>query len=127
MVPGVRVDAVPPVRARRVREGVDVVAGRGWEHRAVVAARRRRVAPHGDDMKGGAVNNTHEFAVGLRDLADWIEAHPEHIGKYTKLTLNVPVDTREELAAAARALGGERKKALDSFYYGVDQIGRAHV
>lgn len=58
-----------------------------------------------------------EFVQGLRDLADWLDAHPEieftnfrgsHILWYR--------DTREQLADAARALGRVEKTGTDSYF-----------
>jgi len=57
-----------------------------------------------------------EYAAGLRELADWIEAHPEMPrpgGTLTVYTLN----SREEAAACLKALGTCQKEYTESNFY----------
>lgn len=61
------------------------------------------------------------LAAGLRELADWVEANPGYVpdAEWNTVTLHVHLDTREELVAAARALGGEREKEPVGDYFTV--------
>jgi hypothetical protein len=57
---------------------------------------------------------------GLREMADFLEAHPslyEIPGLAGGLTLNLFVDSKEQLADAARAIGKLSKRVSGDYYY----------
>lgn len=58
------------------------------------------------------------LAAGLRELADWLEEHPEQADAVVlSLTVNVCVFDREGIVAAARAMGtAEKVYDVDSYF-----------
>ena len=56
-----------------------------------------------------------EYANGLRELADWIEAHPELAAPYSDITI-YSLDTKEEAAAVLRALKPCKKRITDTLF-----------
>jgi|SRR5579884_232376 len=65
-----------------------------------------------------------DFVAGLRELADWIEAHPEFPGHWTPERILFPVDTKQELADAARSLGRVTKYGDDDCFGIKRRFGR---
>jgi len=63
-----------------------------------------------------------EFINGLREVARFLERHPEMPTPTCPLTVNVFVDTKEELAALAR-FGPWQKKGDDNYFYFTRDIG----
>lgn len=58
-----------------------------------------------------------DYADGLRQIADWYEAHPE-IALPTPATLgNYMLNTKEEAAQVSRALGTCEKTYTDTMFY----------
>ena len=60
---------------------------------------------------------TIEYADGLRQIADWYEAHPEAPLPRTNVVGVYTVDTRDELAAVARMLGSCEKRFTDNLFH----------
>jgi len=58
---------------------------------------------------------------GLRDIADWLEAHPDYVPEETKhgVQVNLPgILSKEDLITAGRAMGGTlEKNVTDSFFW----------
>jgi len=57
-----------------------------------------------------------EYAAGLRELADWIEAHPERPRPSGTLTV-YSLNSREEAAACLQALGTCKKEYTEDNFY----------
>lgn len=67
---------------------------------------------------------TEETIAGLRELADWLEQHPEqaaHLDLAGGTKLYHFSHTREEFTDAARALGGHRQKNADDAWFNVER------
>ncbi len=56
------------------------------------------------------------WAAGLRELADFAEAHPETFAPYMGLTCNLFPRTRENFSRQARDLGKANKVDMSSYY-----------
>ena len=63
-----------------------------------------------------------EFITGLRDAADFLEAHPALETPFGRLAVNVFVDTKEELAEYARTAAW-KKGGNDSYFWLKRDIG----
>lgn len=60
------------------------------------------------------------YIKGLRDIADWCEAHPDYApGISGGVNVNIPgIFTKEDLVQAGRAMGGTlEKNVTDSFFW----------
>lgn len=68
------------------------------------------------------VNNNAALIVGLREAADYLDAHPD-IPQFTISWLYRSVYKKEELRAAAKALGSFTKEVDEHQYALVHQIG----
>jgi len=62
-----------------------------------------------------------EYIQGLRDIADWLEVHPEYAPSGTSAGVHVNLQgifTKEDLISAGRAMGGTLEKSTtDSFFW----------
>jgi len=69
----------------------------------------------------------HEYVQGLRDLADWLEVHPEYAPSGVTGGVRVHlrgIFTKEDLISAGRAMGGTLEKSTtDSFFWLDKQFG----
>jgi len=63
-----------------------------------------------------AVSPAVEYARGLRQLADWIEAHPEIDVPTTSIDVYGAADTKESAAHIMRALGRCDKEFQDTLF-----------
>jgi hypothetical protein len=64
-----------------------------------------------------------QFIRGLREAADFLDAHPELEVPSTLLTVNVFVESKDELMAMARGSGKWDKGGNDNFFYLTREIG----
>jgi len=62
------------------------------------------------------MRTANEYATGLRELADWIEAHPELDGPRSDITV-YSLDTKEQAAAVLRALKPCTKRVSETLFY----------
>ena len=57
-----------------------------------------------------------KFITGLRELADFLESHPGAPIPLHGYTFNLFVETPQQMAEAARAIGSARKLRLDTWF-----------
>lgn len=57
-----------------------------------------------------------EFTAGLRELADWYDAHPEIALPIAEMAVYSEPDTKERAAVVARTLGGFIQKEIIGTY-----------
>lgn len=67
-------------------------------------------------MRTVRVDSTHDYADGLRRLADFIDAHPDLFRDTCELTVNLFAENREEFAEKARQLGSAEKVEMGGWY-----------
>jgi hypothetical protein len=58
---------------------------------------------------------------GLRELADWLEQHPEYAKDISFERAYVFTYDREEFVTASKALGGMRSKSADTAFFNVER------
>jgi len=63
-----------------------------------------------------------EFIAGLREAADFLEAHPDLPHQESPIQINVFVNTKEELATLAR-MGSWQKGGDDNYFYLMRDVG----
>lgn len=68
-----------------------------------------------------AEDSAREQADGLRELADWIEAHPDIAERMAPPYLVIIADDADDMAHKARALGGKRSKHVGDEWVDVER------
>lgn len=71
-------------------------------------------------------NNNHDLVQALRDAADYLETHPD-IPKMTIAWLNAHAWNKEEMLAAARAMGSAKKEFKDDTVRLVHKLGPLEI
>jgi hypothetical protein len=61
------------------------------------------------------MTTTNEYIQGLRDMADYFEAHPQFANPYATFTCNIFADDMAKFTALCRQLGGGDKTAEGGF------------
>jgi hypothetical protein len=89
--------------------------------------------PYENQTKGATMQLNEDqqaYIKGLRDIADWLEAHPDYVPKSTTggVQISVPgVFTKEDLIAAGRALGGTLEKSTTDNFFWLDKKFGPHI
>lgn len=74
-------------------------------------------------MEATLDDRTTAWFAAARALLDWLEQHPDYINTYSTFRMDVFVDSKDELADAARTMGRADKEVFGSFFTVRKQFG----
>ena len=77
------------------------------------------MSTHSTTSTESAAQRAADYVAGLRELADYLELHPELVPQYGGQHVYMHADNADQFSALVSELGGRREKEADDYHIGV--------